>query len=105
MQALFMNLVPPSSRFFFNSGPEKVLSLSLDVKCDQKTQEKCCLQLWHQSQENYPTKSHNNSANFLCWGIPPIRLKLFFAGFGGFCGFGLWEVEMLWDWVMRVTFV
>jgi hypothetical protein len=32
-----MNLVPPSSRFFFNSGPKKALSLSLDVKCDQQT--------------------------------------------------------------------
>jgi hypothetical protein len=36
MQALFMNLVPPSSRFFFNSGPKKVLSLSLNVKRDQQ---------------------------------------------------------------------
>jgi hypothetical protein len=30
MQALFMNQVPPSSRLFFNSGPKKALSLSLD---------------------------------------------------------------------------
>jgi hypothetical protein len=37
MQALFMNLVPPRSCFFFNSGPEGALSLSLDVKCDQQT--------------------------------------------------------------------
>jgi hypothetical protein len=27
MQALFMNLVPQSFRFFFNSGPKKVLYL------------------------------------------------------------------------------
>jgi hypothetical protein len=41
MQALFMNLlVPPSSRFFFNSGPKKVLSPSLNVKCDQQTHKK-----------------------------------------------------------------
>jgi hypothetical protein len=40
MQALFMNLVPSSSRFFFNSGPKKVLSLSLNVKCDQQTHKK-----------------------------------------------------------------
>jgi hypothetical protein len=40
MQALFMNLVPPSSRFFFNSGPKKVLSLSLNVKGDQQTHKK-----------------------------------------------------------------
>jgi hypothetical protein len=38
MQALFMNLWPPSSRFFFNSGPKKALSLSLDMTCDQQTQ-------------------------------------------------------------------
>jgi hypothetical protein len=71
MQALFMNLVPPSSCFFFNSGPKEALSVSLDVKCDQQTQKKVCLQLWRQSQEMYPTKSHNNSANVPCWGIPP----------------------------------
>jgi hypothetical protein len=40
MEALFMNLGPPSSRFFFNSGPKTALSLSLDVKCDQQTNEK-----------------------------------------------------------------
>jgi hypothetical protein len=73
MQALFMNLmVPPSFCIFFNSGPKKVLSLSLDVKCDQQThKKKRCLQLWQQSEENYPTKSHNKFANLPCWGIPP----------------------------------
>jgi hypothetical protein len=40
MQALFMNMGPPSSRFFFNSGPKKALSLSLDVKRDQQTHNK-----------------------------------------------------------------
>jgi hypothetical protein len=40
MQALFMNLLPQSSRFFFNSGPKEVLSLSLNVKCDQQTHKK-----------------------------------------------------------------
>jgi hypothetical protein len=40
MQALFMNLVPGSSRFFFNSGRKKVLSLSLNVKCDHQTHKK-----------------------------------------------------------------
>jgi hypothetical protein len=40
MQALFMNLVPPSSCFFFNSGSKTALSLSLDVKCDQQTLKK-----------------------------------------------------------------
>jgi hypothetical protein len=42
---------------------------------------------------------------FLAWDIP-IRLKLFFGGFEGvFMGFGSWEVEMLWVWVMGVTLV
>jgi hypothetical protein len=40
MQGLFMNLVPPSSRFFLNSGPKKAFSLTLDVKCDQQTHKK-----------------------------------------------------------------
>jgi hypothetical protein len=40
MQALFMNQMPPSSRFSFNSGPKIALSLSLDVKCDQQTHKK-----------------------------------------------------------------
>jgi hypothetical protein len=40
MQALFMNLVTPSSPVFFNSGPKKALFLSLDVKCDQQTHKK-----------------------------------------------------------------
>jgi hypothetical protein len=40
MQALFMNLVPPSSPFFLNSGPKKVFSLSLNVKGDQQTHKK-----------------------------------------------------------------
>ncbi len=38
--SLVMNLVPPSSRFFFNSGPKKMLSLSWNVKCDQQTHQK-----------------------------------------------------------------
>jgi hypothetical protein len=40
MQALFMNLGPPSSRFFLNGRSKKALSLSLNVKCDQQTHEK-----------------------------------------------------------------
>jgi hypothetical protein len=35
-----MNLVPPSSCFFFNSGPKTVLFLSLNVKGDQQTRNK-----------------------------------------------------------------
>jgi hypothetical protein len=40
MQALFKNLVPPTSHFFFNSGPKTVLFLSLKVKGDQQTHNK-----------------------------------------------------------------
>jgi hypothetical protein len=35
-----MNVVPPSSPFFLNSGPKKVFSLSLNVKGDQQTHKK-----------------------------------------------------------------
>jgi hypothetical protein len=58
MQALFMNLVPPSSPFFFNSFPKKVLSLSLNVKGDQQSHKKMTppIMASHQSQENHPTK-------------------------------------------------
>jgi hypothetical protein len=35
-----MNLGPPSSHIFFNSGPKKALSLSLHVECDQQTHKK-----------------------------------------------------------------
>jgi hypothetical protein len=52
MQALFMNLVPQSSRFFFNSGPKTVLFLSLNVKGDQHTHNK----MMPPSPGNHPTK-------------------------------------------------
>jgi hypothetical protein len=56
MQALFMNRVPPSSRFFFNSGPKKVLSLSLNVKCDQQTHKKYDASNYCINLKNHPTK-------------------------------------------------
>jgi hypothetical protein len=40
MQAFFINLIPRSFRFFFNSGLKKEFSLSLDVKGDQQTHKK-----------------------------------------------------------------
>jgi hypothetical protein len=49
------------------SGPKKALSLSLDVKCDQQTHKKRCLQ----SQENHPTSSHNNFSDVTCWETNP----------------------------------
>jgi hypothetical protein len=52
-----MNLGPPSSCFFFNSGPKKALCLSLDVKCDQQThKENNASNYGLLSQENPPTK-------------------------------------------------
>jgi hypothetical protein len=57
MQDLFMNLVPPSSRFFFNSGPKKVVSLSLIVKCDQQTHKKNDASNYGNNlKKNHPTK-------------------------------------------------
>jgi hypothetical protein len=67
---------------FLQEWTRKALSLSLDVKFYQQTYKKWCFQLWHQSQENYPTKSHNNSTNVLCWGISPWDWSRF-AGFEG----------------------
>jgi hypothetical protein len=75
---------------FFNSGPKKALFLSLDVNCDQQTHKKWCLQFWHQCEQNYPTKSHNNSADVPCWGIAPIDWSWFLLGSRGF----------LWVWIM-----
>jgi hypothetical protein len=90
MQALFMNLVPPNSHFFFNSGSKKTPFLSLDVKCDQQTHKNRCLQLWHQCQENYRTKSHNNSANVLAGEFPHKIEADLLLGSRGF----------LWVWIM-----
>jgi hypothetical protein len=67
-----MNLVPPSSRFSFNSGPKKVLSLSLNEKCDQQTQKKS-------DASNYgiilkkmiQQSSHNNFSDVTCWETNP----------------------------------
>ncbi len=104
MQALFMNLVPPSSRFFFNRGPKKVLSLSLNVKCDQQTHKKIMSLIMASISRKLSNKvlitiipmffagrqSHKNGAVF-CW----VR--------GAFYGFVLWGVEMLWVGFMGVT--
>jgi hypothetical protein len=75
MQALFRNLEPPSSCFFFNNnGPKKALSLSLDVKCDQQTHKK-------NDASNYginlkkilQQSSHNNFSDVSCWEINPKK--------------------------------
>jgi hypothetical protein len=66
MQALFMNLGPPSSCFFFNSGPKMALSLSLDVKCDQQTNKKMIPPIMA-SISRKVSNSHNNFSDFTCW--------------------------------------
>jgi hypothetical protein len=89
-------LVPPSSRFFCNSGPEKVLFLLLDVKCDQQTHKKMMSQIMTSIIQQSPITilpmflagefHYKIEAVFFFAGFnsPPIRLRLFFAGFEGF---------------------
>jgi hypothetical protein len=102
MQALFMNLGPPSSRFFFNSGPKKALSLSLNVKCDQRTHKKVMppimASISRKSSNEVPKKIF--FSDFTCWGRTHNN-RAFFMGSRGFYGFdyvkskyygfGLWE--------------
>jgi hypothetical protein len=72
MQALFMNLVPRSSRFFLNSGPKKVLSLSLNVKCDQQTHEKMMPPIMGSISEKIIQQSpHNIFSDVTCWETNP----------------------------------
>jgi hypothetical protein len=69
MQALFMNLGPPSSRFFFNSGPKKALCLSQDVECDQKTHKKMMPPIMPaiNLKKIIQKSSHNNFSDVTCW--------------------------------------
>jgi hypothetical protein len=72
MQALFMNLVPQSSRFFFNSGPKKALSLSLDVKCDQKLIKKIDASNYGINlRKSIQQSSHNNFSDITYWETKP----------------------------------
>jgi hypothetical protein len=67
-----MSLGPPSSCFFFNSGPKKALSLSLNVKYDQQSHKK-------NDAPNYginlkkivQQSSHNNFSDVTCWETNP----------------------------------
>jgi hypothetical protein len=120
MQALFMNLMPPSFRIFFNSGPKKALSLSLDVKCDQQTHKKNDASNYGINLKKIIQQSpitilpmflveeflHKIEAVFAGFDSPAIRLRIFFCLIrGGFYGFGLWEVKMLWVQVMGEALV
>ncbi len=105
MQALFMNLVPQSSRFFFNSGPKKVLSLSLNVKCDQQTHKKMMTPI----MASISRKSSNKVPIIIFQMLPAGRRthnkREFFMGLRGFLWVRLWKVRMLWVWIMGVTLV
>ncbi len=100
-------LVPPSSRFFFNSGHKKMLSPTGCKVWSTNPFNKWRLQLLHQSQENYPTKFHNNPVNVPCWGIPPyIMLRLLFFFLLGMIPPWYWGCFLLssrgfvWVWIM-----
>jgi hypothetical protein len=93
-----MNLGPPSSCFFFNSGPKKALSLSLDVKCDQQTHKKDASNYGINLEKIIQQSSHNNFSDVL--GDEPIIVEFLWVrwGFYGFDYgkskydvFGLWE--------------
>ncbi len=56
--------------FFLQQWPQKgAFSLTVWKNVISKPMKKLCLQLWNQSQEYNPTKSHNNSADVPSWGI------------------------------------
>ncbi len=77
--------------FFLQQWPKKALSLSLmDVRCDQQTNKKWCLQLLHQSQENHPTKFPKQFFRWYLLGDESIKIKHFLWVWGVF----------LWVWIM-----
>jgi hypothetical protein len=71
MQPLFMNLVPPSSGFFFNSGPKKALFLSLDVECDQQTHKKNASNYSINLKKIIQQSSYNNFSDVTWWETNP----------------------------------
>jgi hypothetical protein len=75
---------PPSSRFFFNSGPKKALSLSLDVKCDQQTHKKMLPPIMASVSRKSSTKVPIIFFRCYLLGDKPIIIELFFMGSRGF---------------------
>jgi hypothetical protein len=105
-QALFMNLVPPSSCIFFNSGPKNALSLSLDVKCDHQTHTKMMPLIMASISRKSSNKVSITIFQMLLVGRRTHKSKAFFLQVQrGFYGFRLWEVKMLWVRIMGVTLV
>jgi hypothetical protein len=90
-----MNLAPPSSCFFFNSGPKKELPLSLDVKCDQQTHKKIMPPIMASISRKSSNKVPITIFQMLLAGRQTHKNKVFLWVRGGFYGFGIWEVKML----------
>jgi hypothetical protein len=105
MQALFTNLVPPSSRFFFNSGPKKVLSLSPNVKGDQQTNNKMMPQIMASISRKSSNKVRIMIFQMLLAGRQTHNNRAFLMGWRGFLWVQLWEVKILCVWIMGVTLV
>jgi hypothetical protein len=121
MQALFMNLAPPSSCSFFNSGPKKALSLTGWKNVISKPTKNDVFNYGIYLKKIIQQDPITSLPMFFnCWGIPntietdyfagfnsPVRLRLCFCWVRRGCiyGFGLWEVKMLWVPVMGVTLV
>jgi hypothetical protein len=105
MQALFMNLVPASSCFFFNSGRKKVLSLSLNVKCDQQTHKKMMPPIMASISRKSSNKVPIIIFQMLLAGRRTHNKEHFLKGLRGFLWGGLWEVKILWVRIMGITIV
>jgi hypothetical protein len=104
MQALFMNLVPPCSRFFFNSGPKKVLSLSLTVKGDQQTHKNDTSNYGINLKKIIQQSSHNYFQMFFA-GRRTHNNRAFFNGFeGAFMG-SIMGSQNIMGSIMGVTLV
>jgi hypothetical protein len=75
-----MNLGPPSSRFFFNSGPKKALSLSQDVKSDQRTHKKMMPPIMASISRKSSYKVSIIILRCYIMGEEPIKIEQFFMG-------------------------
>jgi hypothetical protein len=83
MQALFMNLVPPSSPFSLNSGPKEVFSLSLNVKGDQQTHKKNDASNYGVNLKKIILPSSHNYFQMLHYGRRTHNNRAVFYGFDG----------------------
>jgi hypothetical protein len=86
-----MNLGPPNSCFFFNSGPKNALSLSLDVKRDQQTHKKMMPPIMASISRKSSNKVSVTIFPMLLAGRQTHENKASFYGFKG----------VLWVWIIR----